>query len=99
MSTTVLDARNRNLMSNPPITDYNNSIGGGTMPVYTVFIHKNEDGVGYWAKCPMGNGCAFTDGDTVYETERNMYESVALYLQDDYPDGIVFSLSFVVANG
>ena len=67
------------------------------LPIYTVVIHKNEDGAGYWAKCKFPDGCAFTDGDSIYETERNMYESVALYLQDDYPQIPDFSLKFVMA--
>ena len=67
-------------------------------PIFTAVIYKNEDGEGYWAKCQMDGGCAFTDGDTIYETECNMYESVALYLQDDHPDIKDFSLNFVFQN-
>ena len=74
-----------------------NVIRGDVMPIYIVHIHKNEDGVGYWAKCPMENGCCYTDGDTVKETEENMYESVSLYL-DDCPDIEDFSLKFVMAD-
>jgi len=85
-------------MSNALTVDYNNIIGDDIMPIYTVIIRKNEDGIGYWAKCPMDNGCCFTDGDTVRETQTNMYESVSLYLQDDYPDVRDFSLNFVITK-
>jgi len=68
------------------------------IPVYTVTIKKNEDGIGYWAKSEMDNGCCFTDGDTIKETQESMYESVALYLEDDYPDVTDFALSFVMAK-
>lgn len=72
--------------------------GGVMAPVYRVVIHPNEDGVGYWAECPMDNGGAATDGDTIMETQANMFESVALYLKDDYPDITDFFLDFVIAD-
>ena len=68
------------------------------LPIYTVVIHKNEDGVGYWAICDMPNGGASTIGDTICETQRNMYESVSLYLADDYPSIKDFSLVFVMSD-
>jgi len=46
----------------------------------------------------MDNGAAFTDGDTLQEVQKNMYESISLYLQDDYPDINEFSLEFVISN-
>ena len=85
-------------MSNALAIDYNNSMGGDTMPVYTVIIRKDEDGEGYWAVCEMPNGGATTIGDTVYETQRNMYESMALFLKDDYPEVSDFSLNFVISR-
>jgi len=66
--------------------------------IFTVTIHPNEDNIGYWAECPMENGGAFTDGDTIKEVQINMYESVALYLQDDHPDIIDFLLVFEYAD-
>lgn len=83
-------------MSSALAIDYNNFIGGDTMPIYTVIIHKDEDGDGYWATCDMPNGGANSMGDTVYETQRNMYESMALFLKDDYPEVVDFSLNFVI---
>ena len=70
----------------------------GSLPTYTVVIHKNEDGVGYWAECELGESCAFTDGDTIHETQCNMYESVSLMLEDDYPKVKDFSLAFVLSH-
>ncbi|MCL2189839.1 MAG: type II toxin-antitoxin system HicB family antitoxin [Defluviitaleaceae bacterium] len=65
------------------------------IPLYEVVIHKDEDG-GYWASCEMTNGGANAMGDTVYETQRNMYESMALFLKDDYPHVQDFMLQFVI---
>jgi predicted RNase H-like HicB family nuclease len=65
--------------------------------VFTVIIHPNE-GRGYWAECIMPNGGCNTDGDTIQDVERNMFESVALFLQDDYPDITDFSLTFEVLD-
>ena len=68
------------------------------LPVYTVVIHKNEDGMGYWAVCEMPNGGASTIGDTIHETQKNMYESMLLFLEDDYPDVKDFFLTFVLSD-
>ena len=78
--------------------DYNSSVGGDVMPIFTVIIHRNEDGCGYWAVCDMPNGGATTMGDTIHETQRNMYESMALFLEDDYPNVTDFSLNFVISQ-
>ena len=64
------------------------------LPVYTVVIHKNEDGVGYWATCTMPNGGANTMGDTIREVQINMFESMDLYLED-CPDVTDYVLNFV----
>ena len=65
------------------------------MPVYTVIIHKNEDGNGYWATCAVdGKGSAFTSGDTIRETQINMYESFSLLIEDDYQDITDFLLKY-----
>jgi predicted RNase H-like HicB family nuclease len=68
-----------------------------SIPTFTVNIFPSENG-GYWAECPMVNGAAFTDGGTIKETEVNMYESVALFLRDDFPDVTDFSLEFFMAD-
>ena len=68
------------------------------LPIYSVVIHKNEDGVGYWAVCEMPNGGASTIGDTIHETQKNMYESMLLFLEDDYPDVKDFFLTFVLSD-
>jgi predicted RNase H-like HicB family nuclease len=69
------------------------------VPVYQVVIHPNEDDVpGYWAEYHTEKGGAFTDGDTVKETQANMYESMSLFLQDDYPDITDFSLEFIMGE-
>ena len=68
------------------------------LPVYTAVIHKNEDGMGYWAVCEMPNGGASTIGDTIHETQKNMYESMSLFLEDDYPDVKDFFLTFALSD-
>ena len=73
-------------------------INGHTIPIFQVIIHMCGDTNRYWAECPMDNGAAFTDGDTLQEVQKNMYESISLYLQDDYPDINEFSLEFVISN-
>ena len=83
-------------MSKALAVDYNNSIGGDDMPIYTVIIHRNEDGNGYWGICDMPDGSATTLGDTIHETQRNMFESMALFLEDDYPDIKDFALDFII---
>ena len=66
-------------------------------PVYHVVIHPCEDTGGYWAECYSLPGC-FTDGETIKETEVNMYEAVALFLKDDHPEIQDYSLEFSVAD-
>lgn len=39
-----------------------------------VIIHEAEEG-GYWAEVPTSPGCA-TQGETVEELSRNLYEAV-----------------------
>jgi predicted RNase H-like HicB family nuclease len=83
-------------MPNALAVDCNESVQGEIMPIYTVVIHKNENGIGYWAVCDMPNGGATTMGDTIHETQRNMYESMSLFLKNDYPTVKDFSLNFVI---
>ena len=82
-----------------PATGLNKGRGGGVMPTFTVVIHQNEGGVGYWAECAIDErGCAFTSGDTIQETQVNMYESFSLLIEDDYPDITDYLFDFVLAN-
>jgi len=78
-------------------TGYNKGIGGDTMPTYTVTIHPNEEGVGYWATCKLPNGGANTSGDTLREVQSNMFEAMDLYLED-YPHITDYFLNFEVIN-
>jgi predicted RNase H-like HicB family nuclease len=75
------------------IAKEHNVIRGDIMhPVYIVIIHPAEEG-GYWAKCDMPNGGCTTQGDTIQETQENMFESIALFLED-YPDITNYFLTF-----
>ena len=80
---------------------YNNVRGDvmtKTVHVIHVIICPCEEEVGgYWAKSVTIPG-AFTQGDTIQETEKNMYESVELLLEDDYPEITEFTLEFEVCN-
>jgi len=73
-------------------------VRGGVMvsvPVFQAVIHPSKDTGGFWGECHVNeNGGAFTIGRTVKETQSNMYESVTLYLKDDYPDITDYSLEF-----
>ncbi len=46
-----------------------------------VIVHKAEEG-GYWAEVPTIPGCA-TQGETVEELLKNLYEAVAACLSVD----------------
>ena len=65
--------------------------------IFTVAIHPCIDTGGYWAECTSLPGC-FTDGETIHETECNIYEAVNLFLHDDYPKVHEYSLMFVISN-
>ena len=71
--------------------------GGFMAPVYHVIIHPCEDTGGYWAECPMENGGCTTQGKSLQETQKNMFEAVALYLED-YPDISNYSLAFDIQD-
>ncbi|MCL2376943.1 MAG: type II toxin-antitoxin system HicB family antitoxin [Defluviitaleaceae bacterium] len=67
---------------------------GDVMPkIFNVVIHPCEDTGGYWAECICLPGC-FTDGTTLHETQINMFESVNLFIKDDYPDVNEYYLNF-----
>jgi len=67
------------------------------MQTFYVTIHPCVDTTGYWAECKMNNGCCFTDGETIQETQKNMFESVSLYLED-YPGVSNYRLAFEVCD-
>jgi antitoxin HicB len=46
---------------------------------YTVIIHPEENGQGYWAEVPALPGCN-TQGDTVAEAITNAQEAVTAYI-------------------
>jgi len=85
-------------MLKPPKTAYNDVRGDETMvKTIHVVVRPAEDVGGYWAKSTTIPG-AFTQGSTIQETEKNMYESVELLLEDDYPNITDFALEFEVLN-
>jgi predicted RNase H-like HicB family nuclease len=67
-------------------------------PTYNVAIYADPDVGGYWAQCTSLGGC-FTQGETIKETELNMFEAVDLFLDDgsgsEIPD---YFLAFEVSN-
>lgn len=48
---------------------------------YTVVIHPEEDGQGYWAEVPALPGCN-TLGDTIEEVLANARDAIELYVAD-----------------
>ncbi|MDR0292706.1 MAG: type II toxin-antitoxin system HicB family antitoxin [Oscillospiraceae bacterium] len=71
--------------------------GGNMVPVYHVVVRPCEDTDGYWAECLMENGGCTTQGETLQETQKNMFESVALYLED-FPAVSNYTLEFDIRN-
>jgi predicted RNase H-like HicB family nuclease len=67
-----------------------------TAPVYTAIVRPAEKG-GYWAKCDAPGGGCVTQGKTLWETKKNMFEAMAFYLED-YPDVMDYDLAFDVQN-
>jgi predicted RNase H-like HicB family nuclease len=65
--------------------------------VYTVIIRPCTDTTGYYAICDMPNGGAVTQGETYWETKKNMYEAMSLYLED-CPEVLDYDLSFEFQN-
>jgi len=80
-------------------TTYNNSRGDVDIMTTTirVIIHPAEDVGGYWAESITIPG-AFTQGNTIQETEKNMFEAMDLHLEDDYPEITNYTLEFEVSN-
>jgi predicted RNase H-like HicB family nuclease len=48
---------------------------------YTVVIHPEEDGQGYWAEVPALPGCN-TLGDTIEEVLTNARDAIRLCIED-----------------
>jgi len=72
-----------------------NSIRGDDMIEFDVVIHAN--GSGYWAVCETPDGGVNTDGITMQEVERNMYEAMSLYFEES-PIVPEYSLRFRLCN-
>jgi predicted RNase H-like HicB family nuclease len=85
-------------MLKAPETAYNNIRGDVMYTTFKVTIYPCIDTAGYRAVCKMPNGGANTMGDTIQDTQRNMYESMDLFLEDDYPEIKEYSLEFEVRN-
>lgn len=47
---------------------------------YTVMIHPEEDGQGYWAEVPALPGCN-TQGESVAEAVAHAQEAIAAYIE------------------
>jgi len=78
---------------------YNSNVRSDTMiPTFHVIIRPAEDVGGYWAVCDMPNGGCNTQGDTVKEVEKAMYELVADWLEHDFPEIEEYFISFEVID-
>jgi predicted RNase H-like HicB family nuclease len=66
--------------------------------IYKAFVYPESDGAGYWARCDLPGGGCVTQGATLQETQKNMLDAAALYLEDN-PDALNYFLAFEVANG
>jgi len=76
--------------------DYGNPIKNKSIAIYKVQIHVAEEG-GYWAVCDIPGGGCTTQGETLREIQKNMYEAVELFL-DDIADNTDFCLMFEVKH-
>ena len=64
------------------------------MPVtFTVIIRPAENIGGYYAVCDMPNGGCTTQGNTIQEIQKNMFECMELFLED-YPEITDYFLNF-----
>jgi predicted RNase H-like HicB family nuclease len=80
-------------------TAYNNTRGDFIMPTtFNVVIRPAEDVGGYWASCVMPNGGCNTQGDTIREVERTMYDLVADWIENDLPEIKEYFISFEVKD-
>lgn len=53
---------------------------------FEIVIRKEASHPGFYALCPALPGC-FSNGQTVEETESNMYEAIQLHLEGLREDG------------
>ena len=84
-------------MVKTPKTVYNDVRGDETMlKVFNVVIRPAEDVGGYWAACRMPNGGVNTQGDTIKEVERTMYDLVVDWIENDFPEINEYFISFEV---
>ena len=65
--------------------------------VFSVTIRPCVDTIGYWAKCDMPDGGCITQGETLQDTQKNMFEAIDLYLED-YPEISEYFLKFEVCD-
>ena len=77
----------------------NDNIKSGVAPaIFNVIIYPAEDVGGYWASCDMPNGGCNTQGDTIKEVERTMYELVVDWIEHDLPEIKEYFISFEVKD-
>ena len=65
--------------------------------IYKVIIRPCTDTSGYYAVCDMPNGGTVTQGETLWKTKMNMFEAMALYLED-FPDIADYDLNFEIRH-
>ena len=66
--------------------------------IFTVIIRPCDEKIGgYYAICDMPNGGCTTQGETMQETQKNIFESIQLYLED-YPEISDYYLNFEVQD-
>jgi len=76
--------------------DYLHGTENRVAHVIKVRITPAEEG-GFWASYDTPNGGCTTQGETLREVQKNMYEAMELFLED-YPEIADFCLSFEVTN-
>ena len=80
-------------------TAYNNVRGDVDMPVtFNVIIRPAEDVGGYWATCDMPNGGCNTQGDSVKEVERTIYDLIVDWIENDFPEITEYFISFEIKD-
>jgi len=66
--------------------------------VFNVVIRPCDDVGGYWATCDMPNGGCNTQGGTIKEVEKAMYDLVVDWLEYDCPEIDDYFISFEVVD-
>ena len=64
---------------------------------FHVAIRPCTDVKGYWAKCDAFNGGCTVQGTTLQETQSNILEAMAFFIED-YPDITNYALLFEVCD-